>query len=93
MAPHRDMARRAAGDQLSLAAVRRGVDQLRRVAQRFHPVGLNHRVDHKGRAGLALAPAAMAAIGEQRLAMHPVADAAAGTAAVGVWLMGGFGHL
>jgi hypothetical protein len=46
-----------------------------------HAVGLDHRVEREGRAGLALAPAAMAAMHEQGRAGHPVADSAAGAAA------------
>ena len=50
--------------------------------ERRHPVGLDQRVQREGRPGLALAPAAVAAVDEQRRAVHPVADAAAVAAAV-----------
>ena len=45
------------------------------------PVGLDHGVEREGRAGFALAPAAVAAMHEQRPASMPVAHVAAGAAA------------
>ena len=82
VAPQRDAALRAARDLLALAAVRRRVDDVGLAVQQAHAVGLDHRVERERRAGLALAPAAMAAVHEQRLARHAVAHRAAGAAAL-----------
>src|SRR4029453_6617655 len=73
-----DAAHGAADDLLPLAAVRRRVHYFRRSAEQSEPVGLDHRVDDERAAGLALAPATMAAVHEDRPAGHPVADGAAG---------------
>src|SRR6267378_3452771 len=82
VAPQGDTASRAAGDLLSLSAVRGGVHHLRLALQQNHAIGLDHRVQREGRPALALAPAAMTAVNEHRLAGHPVAHRTAGAVAL-----------
>jgi hypothetical protein len=77
-APQRHLAHRAAADPLPLATERRRVDDLRRAGQELDPVGLDQGVEHEGRASLALAPAAVAAMDEQRPAGQAVANLSAG---------------
>jgi dihydrolipoamide dehydrogenase len=84
VAPHRDTARRAAKDLLSLAAVRRRVHHFRLALGEDHALGLDHRVQREGRAALPLAPAAVAAVDEEGLARHAVAHGAAVAAALQV---------
>src|SRR5690242_7732997 len=80
IAPQSDAARGAPADQLAFAAVRRCVDGLRCAREQQHAVRLDHRVECERRAGLSLAPSAMAAMDEQRLARHVVADGTTGAA-------------
>src|SRR3546814_2944480 len=68
-------------DLLPLAAVRWRIDDLRRGAQQRHAIRLDHRIQRERRTGLTLAPAAMAAMHEQRFRFEPVAHEAAITAA------------
>src|SRR6185295_20170427 len=77
VAPDRDAARRTAGDSLSLAAVRRRVDNLHFAVQHLHAICFDHRVQRECRAGFALAPRAVAAMHEQRPARQPIAYVAA----------------
>src|SRR3546814_15136548 len=81
MAPQHDPASRTARDLLPLAAVRWRIDDLRRGAQQRHAIRLDHRIQRERRTGLTLAPAAMAAMHEQRFRFEPVAHEAAITAA------------
>src|SRR5262245_13757207 len=81
MAPHCDAAVRAARDLLAVAAVGRRVDQLGRIAEHADAIHLDHRVERERRTGLALAPAAVAAMDEQRPRLHAVAHALAIAAA------------
>ena len=84
VAPERDLAGGAAQDRLPLAAERRRLDAFRRgLADQFHPVRLDHRVEGEGTAGFALAPAAMAAVDNDGVVQQPVADLTAGAAAFG----------
>ena len=87
IAPQRDMAHRAAADLLALAAVGRRIDDFHFALQQHHPGGFDHGVERKRRPGLPLAPAAMAAVHEQRLAGHAVAHRAAGAAAVEILIL------
>src|SRR6267378_181100 len=82
VAPQGDTASRAAGDLLSLSAVRGSVHHLRLALQQDHAVGFNHGVQREGRPGFTLAPAAMTTVNEHRLAGHPVAHCTAGAVAL-----------
>src|SRR6266536_2133452 len=79
--PDRDAAARAASYRLACTARRRGLDQLRLGGRVGNAIGLDYRIQRKGRAGLALAPAAMATMHEKRSGLHPIADATAIAAA------------
>src|SRR3546814_4516566 len=81
MAPQRYPAAGAAHDLLSLAAAGRRVDGVRLAAKQFDTGGLDHRVERERAAGLALAPAAVAAMHEQRHRGEAVAHGAAGATA------------
>src|SRR3546814_18529715 len=81
MAPQRYPAAGAAHDLLSLAAAGRRVDGVRLAAEQFDTGGLDHRVERERAAGLALAPAAVAAMHEQRHRGEAVAHGAAGVPA------------
>lgn len=81
VAPHRDAARGAAPDLLAAAARRRRHHRLRLAAQQLDAIGLDHGVERECRAGLALAPAAVTAMHEQRLCRHAISDLPAGAAA------------
>src|SRR5262249_34949922 len=81
MAPQCDAAPGASRDQLALAAFAGRVDQLDLAAQILHAIGFGHRVERERRTRLALAPAAVAAIDEERAALHAVADVLAVAAA------------
>src|SRR3546814_3703283 len=81
MAPQHDPASRTARDLLPLAAVRWRIYDRRRGAQQRHAIRLDHRIQRERRTGLTLAPAAMAAMHEQRFRFEPVAHEAAITAA------------
>src|SRR3546814_13867796 len=78
-------ATRAAGDFLALAAGARRHHHFWRALQNRHPVRLDEGVQHEGGAGFPLAPAAVAAVHDERRRRHAVADFAAVAAAfVGV---------
>src|SRR6185312_225669 len=81
LAPHRDPAARAAMDVVRPAAIGRHRVGDRRAGEDRHPVGLDHGVDSKGRAGLPLAILAVAAMDEHRRALQPVPHRAAGASA------------
>jgi hypothetical protein len=81
MAPDGDAALRAARDALALAAGRGRQHELRLVRAGLQPVALDHRVQREGRAGFALAPAAMAGVHHERCPVQAVAHAAAVAAA------------
>src|SRR5262249_1627576 len=83
IAPHRNLAFRAARDALAFAAGGRRVDDLRLACRVHDAVGLIHRVERVRRSSLALAPAAMAGMDDHRLAGEAIADVAAGAAAFG----------
>src|SRR3546814_18283788 len=59
----------------------RSVDGVRLAAEQFDTGGLDHRVERERAAGLALAPAAVAAMHEQRHRGEAVAHGAAGATA------------
>src|SRR6185437_14038625 len=69
-----DAAMRATRDVLALAAVRRRHHHFGFAVLQFDGCGFDQRVEHEGAAGFALAPAAMAAVHEQRRAGEAVAD-------------------
>src|SRR3546814_7231113 len=74
-------ATRAAGDFLALAAGARRHHHFWRALQNRHPVRLDEGVQHEGGAGFPLAPAAVAAVHDERRRRHAVADFAAVAAA------------
>src|SRR6185437_5111654 len=76
VAPQSDATRRAAGDPLTLAAVRGCSDDLGRRIQVQHAVGLDQRIQSKVGPGLTLTPSAMTAMHEERSCLHAVADQA-----------------
>ena len=81
MTPHRYLAAGAAGDPLPFAAGRGCEDYFRITAKERNPTRLDHGIQGKRRAALALTPAAVAAMDEQRRGFHLVADLAAVTTA------------
>src|SRR3546814_11187750 len=83
MAPQRYPAAGAAHDLLSLAAAGRRVDGVRLAAKQFDTGGLDHSVESERAAGLALDPAAAAAMHEQRHRGEAVANGWAGERASG----------
>ena len=88
MTPQGDAAAGAAGDLLPLAAVGRGVDDFDLALQQLQPVSLYEGIQGEGRTGLALAPAAVAAMHEQGRGRHAIAHGVAGAAAVEVGFFG-----
>src|SRR5512138_1032514 len=82
VAPKGDAALAAARDLLALPALRRCLDQLRFCAQQGDAIGFDQRVERERRAALALAPAAVAAVHEERLRLHAVAHLPAVAAAL-----------
>jgi len=82
VAPNCDPAPRAAGDLLSLATIGGRVDDLNFSLEQLHAIGFNQRVQGKGCSGFALAPAAVAAMDEQRPRRHAIAHEAASAATV-----------
>src|SRR6185312_1708245 len=80
--PQRDAAVRAAGDLLASAAVGRRRHPFGFAGQQEHPFRLDHRVERERAAGFALAPAAMAAVHEQRRGGQAIAHRATVAAAV-----------
>jgi hypothetical protein len=75
--------------QSSGPALADGVITARLARQQFDAVGLDHGVERKRSAGLALAPAAVAAMHEERPRRHAIAHLATGAAAfVGLGLAG-----
>ncbi len=92
VAPDRDAAMRAAADLLSPAALGRRRHHVDFAMGELHAVGLDHRVQRVRGSGLALAPAAVAAVDEQRRGRHPVAHVATRASAVeGPEVLGGHG--
>src|SRR5271166_98644 len=82
VAKDRDLARRAAMNDMRPAAVGRNRNGLRLAREHLDPVGLDQRVDDEGAAGLPLAVLAVAAVHEHRLRTEPTANGAAGAAAL-----------
>src|SRR5690606_33135830 len=80
-APDRDAALRAARDHLALAALGWREHDFRLFGERDDPIGLDQRIERERGAALALAPAAVAAVDEQRRALEAIADRPAGAAA------------
>jgi hypothetical protein len=81
-APQRHLAHRAAADPLPLATERRCVDDVRGAGQELDPLGFDQGVEHESGAGLALAPAAVAAVYEQRPAGQAVANVSTSAVAI-----------
>src|SRR5262249_40059586 len=81
VAPHGDAAPRAAGDPLSLAAVRRRVDDLWRALDEQDAVSLHESVQRERRARLTLTPPAVAAVHHEGSPDHAVTHGAARAAA------------
>jgi len=81
VAPNGNPAGWAAEDPLALAAVGRRIHKLGLSRQENHPVCLDHCVQRKRGTRFSLAPAAVAAMHEQRLVRHSVADRPASAAA------------
>src|ERR1700722_19937690 len=81
VAPDRCAAAWAPGDIVRPSAVRGHAEQSGAAAQHVHSVGLDQRVQHERRTGLALTIAAMTAMHEQWLRSHAIANLAAGAAA------------
>src|SRR6185437_13665915 len=81
VAPHRNLANGAARDALALAARRRRVDNFGLGLEMLDAIGFIQRIPRMRRAGLALAPGAVAGVNDQRLAIKPVADMSAGASA------------
>src|SRR5579864_616343 len=81
MAPQRDVTVGTADDPLAAPAVRRRVDAHECTVQHFHPIRFDQRVERERGPCFALAPAAMAAMDEEGIRHHPVADVPAGAAA------------
>jgi hypothetical protein len=77
VAPDRDAASRAARDLLAEAACRRRVDDFGLCSKVDDAIGFDHRVQREGRPRLTLAPAAMAAVDEERPTEHAIPDLAA----------------
>src|SRR5215469_12251134 len=77
VAPYCNPAFWTARDLLSLAAVRRRIDDLWLRTQMNHVICLDHGVQCEGRTAFPLAPTAMAAMYNQRLLHHAIADNAA----------------
>jgi len=82
VAPHSDVALGTAGDLLALAAVGRRIDNLDLTLEQLHAVDFDQRVQREGSSSLTLAPAAMAAVNEQRRRRHAIAHVATGATAV-----------
>ena len=82
VAPHRDTAIDAAPEHLPLAARARERRLDRLALQQFDLRRLDDGVDGERRAGLALAPCAVAAMHDERLGVEAIMHGAAGAAAV-----------
>src|SRR5208337_4325208 len=82
VAKDRDLARRAAMNDMRPAAVGRNRNGLRLAREHLDPVGLDQRIDDEGAASLPLAVLAVAAVNEHRLRTEPIANGAAGAAAL-----------
>ena len=63
-APEGNFASRTAGNRLPHAARACDGDHFRLAGEELYAIGFDHRVHHTGRAGLALTPSAMTAVGE-----------------------------
>ena len=77
VAPYGHAALRAARDLLPLSTVRGRVDDLRLCTHVNHVICLDHGIQREGRTAFPLAPTTMAAMYEQRLPYHTIADNAA----------------
>ena len=78
VAPHGDAAARTPGDLLSQTALGGRIDDLGLAGEQHDAIGFDHRIQRERGARLALAPAAMAAMDEQRRRLEAVTDVAAG---------------
>ena len=78
IAPQGDPATAAAVQLLACGQCRRGVHDLRRVAEQHHPVRLDHGVHSKDRSAHPLAEAAMVGVGDDRRAFHVIPHRTAG---------------
>ena len=63
-APEGNLASRATGNRLPHAAGAWDGDHFRLAGKNLYAIGFDHRIHHTGRAGLALAPPAVTAVGE-----------------------------
>ena len=82
VAPDRSLAFGAAGDVLAGAAGGRNRDLLDLARDQLHPIRFKKGIQSKGRAGVFLTAAAMAAMDDQGHRGHPIADMVAGAATV-----------
>lgn len=80
--PYRDSTGRAPGDFLATAATRWSIDDRRLNIQMNHAVRLDHGIQGKRSAALALAPPAVTTVYDQRPRLHAIADKAAIAAAI-----------
>src|SRR5262249_45469362 len=81
VAPHRDLAGWAARDPLALAARRGRRDELWFARDVLDAIGLVERIERMHGAGLALAPAAMTGVDDQRPPGRAIAALRAGASA------------
>ena len=82
VAPYGDFAFWTPRNPLALAAVGRRVDDHDVARQQLHSIRFDHGIEGERGTRLSLAPAAVAAVNEQRFGRHPIANVAAGAAAV-----------
>lgn len=80
VAPNRDPAFRAAGDELTTSALRRRVNELWFPAKLSDSIRLDQGIECERSTGLSLAPAAMATVDEERSRFDSVSDRPAVTA-------------
>src|SRR5260221_4249572 len=85
VAPDCDLTLWAARDFLASPARTRRVDDLDPALQQRHAVRFDQCVMRKRAAGFPLTPAAVAAMHEQRTAVHPITHESAGTPTV-IWV-------
>src|SRR5262249_7998898 len=76
VAPHRDLALRAAMEFVALAAFARRGHDLGPLALDHHARRFNQGIERKGRARLTLTPTTMTTMNDERLGRHPIANGA-----------------
>jgi hypothetical protein len=81
VAPQGNTTARTASEHLTVSALRWRIDQLGLPTEHNDSIGLDHRVERERRTALALTPAAMTAVHEQRRSLHAIANAPAVAAA------------